>query len=171
MVMIYFFRYFTKSGKKCMSYAYFVVVDLHTKVSSMHPPNRTKFFHFYICFHQKVPVLEVGTPSNEGWHPPMGNPGSTLVLHFKMSISASKCAIIISNIHWLMYCWHKLQHMQHKNWLFFFFNVVKYDTSHLWQLIGSGLLKTETCVIFNQPSFTSFNIQDSKSALHKMFFN
>ena len=62
------------------------------------------------------------------------------ILHFKMSISASKYAIIISNIHSLMYCWNKLQHMQHKN-CFFFFNVVKYDTSHLWQLIGSGLLK------------------------------
>ena len=36
------------------------------------PPNRTKFYHFYICFHQKVPVLEVGAPSNEGWHPPNG---------------------------------------------------------------------------------------------------
>ena len=34
------------------------------------PPNRTEFFHFYICFHQKAPVLEVGAPSNEGWHPP-----------------------------------------------------------------------------------------------------
>ena len=34
------------------------------------PPNRTKFFCFYICFHQKVPVSEVGTPSNEGWRPP-----------------------------------------------------------------------------------------------------
>ena len=40
------------------------------------PPNRTKFFRFYICFHQKVPVLEVGAPSNEGWCPPTGNPGS-----------------------------------------------------------------------------------------------
>ena len=37
------------------------------------------------------------------------------ILHFKMSISASKCAIIISNIHLLMYCSNKLQHMQHKN--------------------------------------------------------
>ena len=36
------------------------------------PPNRTKFFHFYICFHRKVPVSEVGTPSNEGWRPPNG---------------------------------------------------------------------------------------------------
>ena len=26
------------------------------------------------------------------------------ILHFEMSISASKCAIIISNIHLLMYC-------------------------------------------------------------------
>ena len=41
------------------------------------------------------------------------------ILHFEMSISAFKCAIIISNIHLLMYCWNKLQHMQHKNWLFF----------------------------------------------------
>ena len=24
------------------------------------------------CFHQKVPVSEVGTPSNEGWPPPNG---------------------------------------------------------------------------------------------------
>ena len=63
------------------------------------------------------------------------------ILHFKMSISASKCAIIVSNRHLLMYCRNKLQRMQHKSWLFFFFNVVKYDTSHLWQLIGSGLLK------------------------------
>ena len=46
------------------------VADLHTKVSGAHPPNRTKFFNFYICFHQKAPVSEVGTPSNEGWHPP-----------------------------------------------------------------------------------------------------
>ena len=46
------------------------MADLHTKVSGVRPPNRTKFFHFYICFHQKVPVLEVGTPSNEGWRPP-----------------------------------------------------------------------------------------------------
>ena len=53
------------------------VADLHTKVSGVRPPpNRTKFFRFYICFHQKVPVLEVGTPSNEGWRPPMGNLGS-----------------------------------------------------------------------------------------------
>ena len=36
------------------------------------PPNRTKFFHFYICFHQKAPVLELGAPSNEGWRPPNG---------------------------------------------------------------------------------------------------
>ena len=36
------------------------------------PPNRTKFFHFYICFHQKAPVSEVGAPSNEGWRPPKG---------------------------------------------------------------------------------------------------
>ena len=41
------------------------------------------------------------------------------ILYFERSISASKCAIIISNIHLLMYCWNKLQHMQHKNWLFF----------------------------------------------------
>ena len=40
------------------------------------------------------------------------------ILHFKMSISASKYAIIISNIHLLMYCWNELQQMQHKNWLF-----------------------------------------------------
>ena len=54
------------------------VADLHTKVSSTRPPNRTKLFCFYICFHFKMPVLEVGAPSNEGWHPPppMGNPGS-----------------------------------------------------------------------------------------------
>ena len=32
------------------------VADLHTKVSGAPPPNRTKFFRFYICFHQKVPV-------------------------------------------------------------------------------------------------------------------
>ena len=63
------------------------------------------------------------------------------ILHFKMSISASKCAIIISNIHLLMYCWNKLQQMQHKNWFGFFFNVIKYDTSHLQKLIGSDLLK------------------------------
>ena len=56
------------------------------------------------------------------------------ILHFERSISASKCAIIISNIHLLMYCWNKLQHMQHKN-------VVKYDTSHLRQVIGSSILK------------------------------
>ena len=41
------------------------------------------------------------------------------ILHFEMSISASRCAIIISNIHLLMYCWNKLQHMQHKNSLIF----------------------------------------------------
>ena len=53
------------------------VADLHTKVSGAPPPpNTTKFFRFYICFHQKVPVSEVGTPSNEGWRPPTGNPGS-----------------------------------------------------------------------------------------------
>ena len=42
------------------------------------PPNRTKFFHFYTCFHRKAPVSEVGASSNEGWHPPppTGNPGS-----------------------------------------------------------------------------------------------
>ena len=28
------------------------------------------------------------------------------ILHLKMSISASKCAIIISNIHLVMYCWN-----------------------------------------------------------------
>ena len=66
------------------------------------------------------------------------------ILHFKMSISASICAIIISNIHLLMYCWNKLQHVQHKNW---FFNVVKYDTSHLRQLIGSGLLKGQALLL------------------------
>ena len=54
------------------------VADLHTKVSGAYPPpNRTKFFRFYICFHQKAPVSEVGAPSNEGWCPPMENPGST----------------------------------------------------------------------------------------------
>ena len=68
------------------------------------------------------------------------------ILHFKMSILASKCAITILNIHLLMYSWNKLQHMQHKNCLFFFFNVVKYDTSHLRQLIGSGLLKVKYSV-------------------------
>ena len=36
------------------------------------PPNRTKFFCFYICFHRKVPVSEVNAPSNEGWRPPNG---------------------------------------------------------------------------------------------------
>ena len=46
------------------------VVDLHTKVSGMCPPNRTKFFHFYKCFHQKAPVLEVGAPNGKSWiHP------------------------------------------------------------------------------------------------------
>ena len=51
------------------------VADLHTKVSGTcpPPPNRTKFFRFYICFHQKMPVLEVGTPSNVGWRPPPPN--------------------------------------------------------------------------------------------------
>ena len=34
------------------------------------PHNRTKFLCFYICFHQKAPVLEVGTLSNKGWHHP-----------------------------------------------------------------------------------------------------
>ena len=46
------------------------VADLHTKVPGTCPPNRTKFFCFYICFHQKAPVSEVGAPSNEGWRPP-----------------------------------------------------------------------------------------------------
>ena len=46
------------------------VADLHTNISGAAPPNRTKFFCFYICFHQKVPVSEVGAPSNEGWRPP-----------------------------------------------------------------------------------------------------
>ena len=73
------------------------------------------------------------------------------ILHFKMSISASKFAIIISNIHLLMYCWNKLQHMQHKNWVFFF-NVIKYDTSHLWQLIGAGLLKENLIELFRVSS-------------------
>ena len=27
-----------------------------------------------------MPVSEVGAPSNEGWHPPMGNPGSAPVI-------------------------------------------------------------------------------------------
>ena len=60
------------------------------------------------------------------------------ILHFKMSISASICAIIISNSHLLMYCWNKLQHVQHKKLVIFYSNVIKYDTSHLRQLIGSG---------------------------------
>ena len=48
------------------------------------PPNRTKFFHFYICFHRKVPVSEDGAPSNEGWHPPTGNPGSAPEYHITL---------------------------------------------------------------------------------------
>ena len=53
------------------------MADLHTKVPGARPlPNRTKFFCFYICFHRKAPVSEVGAPSNEGWPPPTGNPGS-----------------------------------------------------------------------------------------------
>ena len=28
----------------------------------MPPPNRIKFFQFYICFHRKAPVLEVDAP-------------------------------------------------------------------------------------------------------------
>ena len=30
--------------------------------ASMHPPNRTQFFCFCICFHQKVCMLEIGAP-------------------------------------------------------------------------------------------------------------
>ena len=30
------------------------------------PPNRIQFFHFRICFHQKVPTLEVGAPQQLG---------------------------------------------------------------------------------------------------------
>ena len=60
------------------------MADLHTKVSGECPPNRTKFFHFYICFHRKAPVLEVGAPSNEGWRPPMGNAGSAPAKAYQM---------------------------------------------------------------------------------------
>ena len=35
------------------------------------PPNRIQFFHFRICFHQKVPTLEVGGPQQLG-APPNG---------------------------------------------------------------------------------------------------
>ena len=33
------------------------------------PPNGIQFFRFRICFHQKVPALEVGTPPMAR-HPP-----------------------------------------------------------------------------------------------------
>ena len=41
------------------------------------PPNRIQFFRFHICFGQKVPMSEVGTPQM-AWRPPpqTGNPGS-----------------------------------------------------------------------------------------------
>ena len=39
------------------------------------PPNRIQFFGFHMCFCQKVPVLEVGTP-NSSAPPPQENPGS-----------------------------------------------------------------------------------------------
>ena len=41
------------------------------------------------------------------------------ILHFKMEIIMAHFEAEISNIHLLMYCWNKLQHMQHKKWLFF----------------------------------------------------
>ena len=40
----------------------------------------------------------------------------------------------------------------------FFFNVIKYDTSHLWQLIRSGLLKFKKKKDFGTTFLTSFNI-------------
>ena len=85
------------------------------------------------------------------------------ILHFEMSISASKCAIIISNIHLLMYYWNKLQHMQHKNWLFFF-NVVKYNASHLRQLIESGLLKFSGTAPPRGTQFFRFHIHFHRKA-------
>ena len=35
------------------------------------PPNRIQFFHFRICFHQKAPTSEAGTPPM-AQHPPNG---------------------------------------------------------------------------------------------------
>ena len=53
------------------------VADLHTKVSGApHPPPTGPNSFVFTCFHQKAPVSEVGAPSNEGWRPPTGNPGS-----------------------------------------------------------------------------------------------
>ena len=60
-------------------------------------PNRTKFFRFYICFHRKAPVSEVGAPSNKGWRPPTGNPGSApdeYIVNTRRSILSQKCILI-----------------------------------------------------------------------------
>ena len=78
------------------------VADLHTKFPARAPPNRTKFFRFYICFHRKVPVSEAGAPSNEGWRPPpTGNPGSAPVLCtfcpiFDFWISGLDCLFVLT---------------------------------------------------------------------------
>ena len=40
------------------------------------PPNRPNSFIFTYVYTEKCPCWEVGAPSNEGWCPPMGNPGS-----------------------------------------------------------------------------------------------
>ena len=40
-------------------------------------PNGIQFFHFYICFHKKVPMLDVNAPPQRLGVPLTGNPGST----------------------------------------------------------------------------------------------
>ena len=40
--------------------------------ASVSPPNRINFFHFRICFHQKVYASEVGAPPPTGRPPPNG---------------------------------------------------------------------------------------------------
>ena len=83
----------TMMCKGCYSYQWRIYIQ---KFPARGPHNRTKFFHFNICFHRKAPASEVGTPSNEGWRPPMGNPGSTpAYVHNAndMNLHLTKCFI------------------------------------------------------------------------------
>ena len=51
-------------------------------------------------FSPKVPVSEAGAPSNKGWHPSMGNPGSAPVVnHYIGAVNLLRTFVALSEVY------------------------------------------------------------------------
>ena len=94
------------------------------------PPNRIKFFQFYICFHQKAPVLEVdappmrvGTPQQEILDLPLIGQIKNL---YQNCISIHICICILDTICILYFLYSGYNLMDQKSVSKLYFNLYLY---------------------------------------------